>query len=216
MASVCEKMYRKMCIQFDIPPRENIWAGKCPLYLFATKEQFKKFTSEVDKSNLGKSAGYCHIEGNGFTYIVMGPVDDRTRFYEMLVHEATHGFLGRYIRYRKKIPPWLGEGLAEYMAATMVPKCSAAIHHRFSAKKVIRENIDISGIFKAPRSQDVDYGVAQSLVRYLIARDRKAFVKFVTLVKEGKKGSDALAESYHLTYEQLAQQWRRAVARSVR
>ena len=57
---------------------------------------------------------------------------------------------------------------------------------------------------------------AQSLVRFLVARDRKAFVKFVHLMKQGKSEADALKEAYNLTREDLIRLWRGKATKALR
>jgi len=223
LAEVCEKMYGGMCRQFDIPPEQNIWAGKCPVYIFWEAEHYRRFTTEVDARGMDKAAGYCAWSGQGFVYIVMNRVKQegmsaaaaRTRFYEVLVHEATHGFLARYISHRP-IPTWLNEGLADYMAATLVPGCGAAKRHVEAARQAVKEDKSIGHVFGDLGLNAFDYGICQSLVRYLIARDRKGMVCLVTRLKEGRSEAEAMDEAYGLDREKLSRSWREAVARGLR
>ena len=215
LAQVCEKMYKTMCKQFDIPVKENIWVGKCPIFVFDRKEDFEKFCTDVAKRGNPKAGGWCAYDSTGFVFIAMNRSRNRTRFYEVLVHEATHGFVWRYLAHRN-IPSWVNEGLAEYMAATLVPKCGAARNYKPATKEAVRKKKDISHIFKEIRLELYDYGIAQSLVRFLIAKDRKAFVRFITLMKQGKSEADALKETFDMTRAQLKKAWRKKVSRSVR
>jgi hypothetical protein len=66
------------------------------------------------------------------------------------------------------------------------------------------------------------------MVRYLIARDRKAFIRFFNYMKVGKpqktddgktvtkplSGEEALKAAYGLTYGELAAAWLRAVKKA--
>jgi len=215
LTGILEKMYATLCRQFNIPPSQNIWAGKCPVYVFWEAEHFQRFTTEVDGANMEKAGGYAHWSGDGFAYIVLNRARRKTWFFELLVHEGTHAFLSRY-RTNRHIVSWANEGLAEYMAATLVKGSRVAKNHVNSAKTALKENRDISGIFQEVKLDRYDYGIAQSLVRLLIARDRKAFVKFFTLMKDGKSDEQALQEAYGLTREQLVTTWKRAVAAKYR
>jgi len=215
LAEVCEKMYKVMCKQFDVPAEENVWVGKCPIYIFDRPERFEKFCLEVDKRGHPQAGGYCAYDSGGFVYIVMNECGTRTRFYEVLVHEATHGFLWRYCHHRR-IPIWLNEGLAEYMASTLVPKCHAARNYKNATKEAIRDKKDVSYIFKYVGLVSFDYGIAQSLVRFLIAKNRKGFVKLVNLMKEGKTEAEALKEAYNVTQKDLLKAWYRAAGKALR
>ena len=215
LARVCEKMYKTMCRQFDIPAKENFWVGKCPIFIFDRDEDFVKFCTDVAKRGNPKAAGWCAYDSTGFVFIAMNRCRNRTRFYEVLVHEASHGFVWRYLAHRS-IPSWVSEGLAEYMAATLVPKCYAARNYKTATKEAVRKKKDISGIFKEVRLESFDYGIAQSLVRLLIAKDRKGFVKFVTLLKQGKAEAEALEESFGVTHKGLQKAWWKKVSKAVR
>lgn len=205
LRDICEKMYPAMCKQFDIPISQNIWGGKFPIYIFWERDHYVEFTNNVDKVGKVRAGGY-HLRRGWFSYIVMNRCDTKIRFYGLLVHEATHAFIGRYLTNRR-IPRWTNEGLAEYMSALFVPRSKANKQYKRATRTAVRNNRDVSSIFKEVRLNSFDYGIAHSLVRFMIARDRKAFVRFIKLLKEGSSEADALKESYNLTGEQLLRSW---------
>jgi hypothetical protein len=213
LKDICEKLYDAMCKQFNLPKTENIWAGRCPIYIFWEEKHYQQFTTRVDGRNQTEAGGYTAQKGD-FTYIVMNRCATRTRFYEILVHEGTHAFLGRY-RSNKFVARWLNEGLAEYMAATLVPESSAATKYVKATRTAVEEDRDISSIFKTVEINTFDYGIAQSLVRFLIARDRAAFKQLIQLIKAGKNEASALATAYKLTRDDLVTQWRAAAAKKL-
>ena len=215
LSEVCEKLYAELCRQFDIPPKENIWVGKCPIYIFDRPEAYQEFCREADQQKFSKVAGYCAYDTDGFVYIVMNRGKTRRQFHELLVHEATHGFLWRYVEHRK-IPVWVEEGLAEYMASTLMPRCSAARKYKKATKEAVQHNKDVSHIFRRVGLEAFDYGIAQSLVRFLIAKDRKGFARFVTRMKRGAAESEALAAAHGMTHEDLLEAWREAAAKALR
>ena len=215
LKNICERMYRAMCKQFDIPRSVNIWAGKCPIYVFWQAEHFARFCTEVDRRGNPKAGGYCAYSGRGYVYIVVNRCRSRTRFYEVLVHEATHGFLARY-KTNRHVPTWANEGLAEYMAATLVPGAWAGRKYVDATKAAVRGGQDVAHIFKGVRLNAFDYGVAQSLVRYLIKRDRKAFIKFIDVIKEGKTDEQALKSAFALSHQELLDAWAKEASRKLR
>jgi len=210
LMETCEKMYAGLCRQFDIPVKENIWAGKYPIFVFQEPEQFRRWCDEVVQGGVPDAAGYCCQRSDGFSYIVMNRSPTKEAFYELLIHEATHAFMARYVS-NVALPRWLNEGLADYMAGELVPGCSAGKRHVRAAKEARKLGGSIARIFQEVQLDVFDYGVAQGLVRLLIARDRAAFVRLVTRLKEGAASEEALKETYKLTHEQLEQLWWRAV-----
>lgn len=214
LGELAEGMYGRLCQQFDIPVKDNIWAGKCPIYVMAKREQFVRFTIEVDQSQQGKAGGYNWSRGDGFCYIVMNAQPTRQAFQDTLVHEGTHAFISRFVNHRR-IPSWLNEGLAETMAATINDSNGTNKRYISATRDAIREGRDVEHVFNGVELELFDYGIAQSYVRYLIARNRKSFVKLVMLLKEGKTEEEALKEAYNLTRSELLKDWKIAAAKAV-
>ena len=207
LAARCEAMYRALCKQFDIPPTLNVWAGKLPIFMFWKKEQFNAFTTKIDKVGGVRAGGYNVQKGDGFTYVVLSHTQTKTRFYEVLIHESTHAFLGRYLTNRI-VPRWANEGLAEYMAAKLVKDTESSKRHYMATRLAVARNADISGVFSGRHLSNLGYGIVHSLVRYMAATDRKGFLRFIRLIKEGKSEVDALKEGMGLTHAELAAKWR--------
>jgi hypothetical protein len=214
LTETVEGMYVALCAQFDIPAKENIWVGKCVLFLLAKDEDYVTFTKDVDGAKLEAASGYCSHRPMGLVYVIMRPCNTRTRFYEVLVHENTHGFLSRYLS-DKTVPHWLNEGLADLMAAKLVPGCNAQRLAKDSTKTVVKEKKDISHIFEKVK-ESFDYGVAQSLVQFLIAKDRLGFIKLITEIKQGVEDEQALKDTYKLSHEELHKAWFAAASASLR
>ncbi|MHC4983555.1 MAG: hypothetical protein ACYTF6_10405 [Planctomycetota bacterium] len=211
LADSCEKMYATNCRQFDVGAAESVFVGKCPVFVFLEKEHFERFASELDNFR-GDVAGYVHYEGGGYCHIVMNASRGHDRFYEVLAHEGTHAFMRRFLS-SHGLPQWLNEGLADYIAAKVAPRSSAAKKYHRAVRKAVRKNIDVSYIFKRLSVNSFDYGIAQSIVRFMIDTNRKGFIKFVTLIKEGKSEEKALEESFNCDHEKLFKIWWSAVSR---
>ena len=206
LAQRCEAMYRALCRQFDIPPTRHIWAGKCPVFLFWQKAHFDAFTTTVDRIGATQAGGYNVQRSNGFTYLVLSHTENKTWFHEVLIHEATHAFLGRYLTNRP-IPRWANEGLADYMASHLVKDTQAEKKHAMAVQVAIAQRVQVGHIFTRMRMHWFDYGIAQSIVRHCAATDRKGFIKFIQLIKEGRNEVQALREGMNLTHQQLLTNW---------
>jgi len=210
LASVAEKMYRACCQQFEIDPKENIFAGKCPIYVFWEKKQFEEFSEAIGNSGHVKAAGYAGAGGGGFVYIVMNANRNYAPFCEILVHEGTHAFINRYTA-MAHVPTWVHEGMADLVVSTVLTRSWAARKHRAAAMRAMRQNADIRHIFRTVRLDDYDYGLAQSLVRFMIIKDRRAFANFIELLKKRKSETEALQEAFGWTHDELVKNWKAAV-----
>lgn len=220
------KLYQSLCRQFDIDPREQVWAGRLPVFAFWEKEQFAKFSIDIVDvpphvaNHAGGYAGTRATSQGLFHYVVLGPVQQpgmskaeaKIWFFELLVHESCHAFMSRFIR-EITIPNWVEEGLAETMAGTLVPGSRAADNFKNASKFAVRENMSVNNIFDVKNIplNPYAYGVAQSLVRYLIHVDRQKFIQFVKVLKEGKTDQEALHAVYGWTREQMVTSWRQAI-----
>lgn len=211
LGDTCEQLYKALCKQFDVGANDDVWAGKLAMFVF-NPDQFVKFAQT--NNGMEKAAGYCSMRGN-FAFVVLKNTPQKEDFFfEALAHETTHVFTNRYLTNRP-LPTWLAEGISEMMVSTLLPRSVSARRVYDATKQAAFTKKDISGVFESVELNDFDYGIAHSLVDYLIARDRKAFLKLVALLKDGQPEADALKESYNLTREQLVNYWTRA-ARTVK
>jgi hypothetical protein len=208
LSGICESMYRALCKQFDIPASQNIWAGKCPIYVFDDHKRCFKFILSIQQQPT-EAAGFQVQFPDGFCFIVMSPAETQKQFNEVLVHEGTHAFLGRYLTNRN-IPRWVNEGLAEYMTTKLVTQSRAEKISRIVTRKAGRDEADLGYIFKGEIRGTFDYGIAHSIVQFMIARKPKGFVRFIRLMKEGESESEALKTSFGVTHEKLLHAWKRA------
>ncbi len=223
-----EKLYRALCRRFKIDYRENIWIGKLPVYAFWRQDNFVKFSALVTgvppevALRAGGYAGYKKQGSAVFRFVALGAVwrgrmtraMAQTRFYEVLVHESTHAFMGRYINERR-IPNWVDEGIAETMAATLVPQSHAARKIKVLTKLAAGSGAPVESIFDVgniPMSR-LHYGMAQSLVRYLYQKNSAAFIAFIEKLKEGVSDRDALQSTYNISREKLVREWKAAALR---
>jgi len=213
-----ERMYQTLCKQFNVEEGEHVWVGKCGVFLL-TKDpakQFFTFATKVDHLDAEKAAG----AGGYFrcsdiqAYIVMPPPPDGRQAREMecwrftLVHESTHAFLYRYLG-DKPVPLWLNEGIADTIACQVMNSKILDKQMRQSNKEVLMPGDfkDPSSVFRTVGLSPFDYGIAQSWVRFLVAKDPKAFLKFVALCKEGQEDEPAMKEAYKMSHADFLKAW---------
>ena len=211
LRQACEGMYAALCRQFDIDPALNIWVGKLPVFVFWEAEHYRQFVAQVDRSgeqrgDIQHAGAYQAQDGEGFSYIVLAARQNKKIFYATLVHEATHAFLARYINHTD-VPAWLNEGLAETMAAELVEDAPQRELLVEATGQILKDDIDLRPLFQRVRLEALDYGAAQALVRYLIARDRRSFVRLIRLIKDGRGDEEALHEAYGLSRAELLRAW---------
>ena len=220
LAAVYEKLYKALCKQFDIPADENIWVGKLPVFAFWEKAHYDTFSVSVIKHERGTmAAGYAGHRGP-FSFVVLGPVKggrSKSRainwFFELLCHESTHAFVSRYQTMRS-IPNWLNEGIAETMSSSLLKKTAAEYRLKMAHKMIKAKQVpDVAQIFTAEHIplEGPYYGAAQSVVRYLIATDRKKFIALVQAIKNGTAAEQALQDNYGMDYAQLYRNWTRKI-----
>jgi hypothetical protein len=219
LADLCESMYLMLTQQFSVPSTESVWIGKCPIYLFWDPAHYDRFVSEIDESralssNMAHANGY-HATRGRFSYIVINGVSSfgvtleqkKLEFYHVLVHETTHAFMDRYIS-NQPLPLWVEEGLADYIAAILVPLSEVNRKYIAASQFGVRNPDTVTRLLdKKKELTPTEYGIAQSLVRSLVNQDRVAMVRFLRLMKEGKSDETALTESYHLTRREFVHAW---------
>ena len=219
LGDLCERMYQMLSQQFQVPAQEQVWIGKCPIYLFWDPAHYDRFISEIDQSRILDPAtahanGY-HATRGRFSYIVINGVSKfgrtadqaKIEFYHVLVHEGTHAFLDRYVSGRP-LPVWVEEGLADFIAASLVPQ--SEVNRKYvTATRSALHNLETVNLLLEKKSDltPAEYGLAQSLVRTLVNQDRNAMVRFLELMKEGKSEETALTESYHVSRREFVRAW---------
>jgi hypothetical protein len=225
LGRACEDLYDELLDQFDLEEDDVVWATKLPVYCFWETSEFEDFVDlslPADQARARKSkkaAGYCG-GGDGLVYVVLNRMqrdgDDATEtrrwFYEVMTHETTHAFNLRY-QSDVRLPGWLDEGLAEYMAGTLVKESRASTKWVDQTKIVADNNLDVSYNLNSFGGKPVDYGVSQSFVRYMLKTRtrRESMVTFYTLLKAGADQDRAMQVAFGMTLDEFYDEWRAAI-----
>lgn len=208
-----DAMYQQLCVLFNIPPGTNIWVGKCPIFCFLNRAHFAQFEAQfLDNPNTAGAAGLNHQYSDGKVLTSCFRGDDPAFFANVLVHETAHGFLHR-IRSSGRIPPWMNEGIAEWIAAVVVPNSDELLTRFQEAMQVMRQTGSLGGDFLDDDGglERWQYGVAGTLTQFLLTTDANAYRAMITAIKEGYPWREALDVTYGITPDELATAYGRSI-----
>lgn len=197
-----EAMYVRLCEMFDLDKNKNIFRGKCLIIVFQKREDYQRFQREMHNTDPGNSSGMCHGYGNGYVHVAFYRQPDKWDFAHLLVHESVHAFLHRY-RSPVHIPSWANEGLAETIAAALVPKSRINDYRIAAAEKEIKQRNNLGQMFDAKHIEGWQYGPARMLTEFMIAQDKKRYANFINGIKDGKTWQQSLTEIYGVELSRL-------------
>ena len=200
-----DAMYAELCKAFGLPPEKNIWAGKCIVFAFRTKETYLAFEAavmEIGPAEISGTQGLCHQFPNG-KVVFAGYKGTNNFFGHVLVHETSHGFVHRYLS-SARAPSWLNEGMADWLADKVVKGRKIKDRQRLAATRVKIKN-DWNDVLNIPRITGEQYGICSVLVEILVAKDngKGKFKKFIDGIKEGHSPKECLKDHFNMTYAEL-------------
>ncbi|MCH2204212.1 MAG: basic secretory family protein [Fuerstiella sp.] len=102
---------------FGFPSGQNVWRGKAVVVAFMQENSFHAFEQQVMGNPTSTGAqGICHTFPNGRVVVGCYRGESPSYFGVVLVHETAHGYIHRY-RSTARIPSWINEGVADWVAA---------------------------------------------------------------------------------------------------
>jgi len=222
LATQLEQSYTAVGKQFGVKAKDDaIFVGKMLVFAVTDREVFSKLCEDFDDVHPADDVpGYFrpHADGSGHLFVCRPAVAEdasdidldraRDRFAAMLARELTLAFLDRYAN-KAELPGWLNRGIATLVQRSLVP---GERIDPGAARYLASSNFDLTIIFdpELPAGPHFD-AAAMSLVEMLLEQDRDAFINMLHLLKNGARGETALEKSFHLTYLQAAEQWRRHI-----
>lgn len=210
-AAMLDQLYARLAQLFGVEKGANIWAGKAMVILFKRIEDFRTFETNVMKTDMKENkTGYCHWWDDGRVLIAAFRSSHPQEFSHLLVHETVHGFVHRH-RSPVEMPSWLGEGLAEVIAAELVPQPHPARLRRLQAQATLRSGPPGDAFFKAQQIANDQYAVAEALTAFLIARDSAAYVRFVNSVKDRVTVDEAIEKEFGMPRAKLVDEFVKAM-----
>lgn len=209
-----DAMHDFLCDLYGIPRGEPVWKGKCLVVAFLREEDFAAFESRFMRVEARGAHGLCHQRSDGRVLMACHRGADASAFAHMLVHETSHGFNHRWLS-PQPLPNWLNEGIAEWVGTQVVPHCRQVPLKEARAAEFMKAGGTVGpGFFTDGPDHHIEavqYGIASSLVRMMVARDRKKFASFVQGIKEGLPVEESLQSSYGGTLADLLAAYGRVV-----
>lgn len=194
-ASELDKMYFRLCDLFGLKRTDNIWLGKCLIFIFRNEPDYHRFQAQMHQTNSQGTAGMCHGFGSGDVHVAFYRQPQEMMFAHVLVHEAVHGFLHRY-RSPVHIPVWINEGLAEVISFELVPKAPAVPRLQQWGLSQMKLLGSTGRMFEASRLEAWQYGIASHLTTFMIQNNKRGYVNFINGIKDGQPWPDSMENNY--------------------
>ena len=197
---------------FGFPPGHNVWRGKAVIVAFVDKVSFVEFEQEFMKNiEIATVQGRCHSFTNGRVIVSCYRGNDPFYFAQLLVHETAHGYVHRY-KSNVRIPSWLDEGIADWIAGVAVPASQAVRRRQEKAAARVRTTGTLGGqFFESTQIEGWQYGIASSLFETLLAQGRDRFRFFFNGIKEGLDWEQSLERTYRLRPAELTRLYGRTL-----
>ncbi len=209
-----DKMYEFLGQAFGIKPGTNIWQGKSPVVCFINKADFVEFEFKfMDNADASGAQGLCHQSTDGKVLTSCYRGDNPDFFAAVLVHETAHGYIHRF-RTTTFVDTWVNEGIAEWVAAAIVPKEGKAGEigrRQRSGAELVRRSGRLGPFYDAERLSRDQYGIASSMVELLIKLNPDQFKLFFNGIKDGLKWEDSLTRAYGFTRADLTTLYGRSI-----
>ena len=199
--SVLDRLYARMCGIFDLDEDTNLWQGKCVFVLFNDVQDYYRFSAEIFGFNAQGSGGYCSLRDGGDIYIIMFKHRNDDDLASVLVHEASHAFLFRYIS-QFNVPNWLHEGLSEYLVEVLLDN-GRAEQRLNSARAHVRGRGRLDNFLTARNIIGPHYGIAYDVTDMMIDENKRGYVDMIRGIKEGMSVEEAFEERYGASLERV-------------
>ena len=235
VAVFAERLEKVLRNPFDVPEDQFLWPGKLVVWVFKNKKDYDIVGVEIDEfvreeANATQFRGFVipnvDVDSNGNPRLRVhvtisyeneydiGKSLERTSFFDTFAHETTHAFAEGWPMYGR-IPTWFNEGLAEFAAGEAVSKAHAA-SQRQKAYRQVREApgavlsmmADDRNYLSFGHKGTIDeYGIAQSLVRYLYLAKKEGLFTCYHALKQGRSTDEAMQEAFGIDTRKFIELW---------
>lgn len=206
-----DRMYDRLAELFAVPKGENIWRGKGLIFVFTRADDYRNYERNVEHADPGESAGITNAYGDGIVHIAFYRQNNELNFAHVLVHESVHGFLHRY-RSPVHIVSWINEGLAETIAAELVPDPGRALFIPGLARQELHSHKgNLGDFFTAGQIEGWQYPVAETLTVFMIKSNKKNYVDFINGMKDGLSWKESLEQKYQAKLDDLLNSYAKSI-----
>jgi len=193
-----ENMHKTLKKLFEIPKETVLYHGKCAVFVLDSHQEFVDFEDRVFQNDAEKFGAFYHSSRTFST--IVASAKSPTKLEATLVHETTHGFMHRY-KSEARLPTWANEGLADFMAAALVPSAQRGPQHWTIARTYVMNGKDPADIMEQNYSDgswpdDNSYPVSHMLVRYMIKYKGPEFRAWIDDIKDGVNWVQAMADRF--------------------
>ena len=197
---------------FGFEPGTNVWYGKAAVVAFVNKVHYIELERRfMDNANAIGAQGLCHQDSRGKVIVGCYRGANPAYFASLLVHETAHGYVHRY-RSPARVPSWLNEGIADWIAGVAVPSSRTVLRRQKTAADHLRQQGSFHGrFFDSPKIGPMQYGAASTCVDLLIRNSPEGFRVFIDGIKEGLPWEHSLQRAYGLTTADLAVTYGRTI-----
>jgi hypothetical protein len=202
--SELDRMNESLGTSFGFEEGHNVWRGKAVIVAFMQEAAFHIFERQVlNNDDVAGAQGICHSYPNGRVVVGCYRGNSPSFFAVVLVHETAHGYVHRY-RSTVRIPSWINEGIADWVAGLTVRRSNVVRERQTSAAARIRLTRTLGGFFQREHIEAWQYGLASSMVGLLATRDNDQFRRFFNDIKNGYTWQDSLQRHYGINPDELA------------
>ncbi len=208
-----DAMYSKLSSAFGVPKDKNIWLGKCMVLAFLNEESFHAFERTfMDNTDTKGAQGLHHSASDGRAIISCYRGNTPSYFAVVLVHETAHGFLHR-LRSSVHIPPWINEGVADWVAGAIVTQSKAVTERQKEGVDRLRQtgSLGVNFFEEQASLQPWQYGIASNLTNFMLQIDPGRYRTFILGIKDGFTPEEALNRAYGITPSELIAQYGRSI-----
>jgi hypothetical protein len=181
---------------FAVP--EDLWEGKCHVYMFEDKALWEEF--HRGKTGENRQPGFSAYTTGAELFIHISP------FYlapqMTLAHEISHVVLHRFVKGR--VPLFLNEGFAEFMSSRAMAVRTGGNEFALRTFKLIPEHRfiplkDLVSMTSYPSNKDVFYQESEFLARYFLLNfDKKLFYDLLRRTADGESFESCLKSIYNM------------------
>jgi hypothetical protein len=207
-----DAMYRQLLVLLEMPPDAHLFHGKCPIFIFNNRETFVGFERDAFGFDASWAGGVCHPRGAD-VFVVFHKGADENRFRSVLIHETVHACMYRY-KGPLRMPTWVEEGLADFVAGHLVRGSSEPSDHWNHVRTFLRDGGDAREVMALSYRDgswptDDAYPVSHMLVRHLIMHHGPGTRRWIDAVKQGEDRGRSMLKHLGMDEDALAAEFAR-------